>query len=75
MALSRLESKWENTINIKPYYLDLLEYRTISNEIASFFNIEHASPQILLIRNGECFYHNSHNGINMRDVLEVATAK
>lgn len=72
MALSRLESKWKDHDHIPAYYLDLLNYRDISNEIATLFNVEHASPQVLLIRNGVCIYHNSHNGISASEILEAA---
>lgn len=45
------------------YYLDLLEYRDVSNAIASRFTIEHESPQLLIFRNGVCTSHASHNAI------------
>src|SRR4051812_14020907 len=70
MALNRMESRWKDDEKIKPYFLDLLEHRDISNEIASVFNVEHASPQVLLIKNGKCIYHNSHNGISVPDILD-----
>lgn len=73
MALNRLESKWQNNTMVKPYFLDLLTYRDISNEIANVFQVEHASPQVLLIKNGACFYHNSHNGISYQAITEAIT--
>ena len=39
------------------YYLDLLQHRDISNAIADEFGVEHQSPQILLIQDGKCTYH------------------
>lgn len=72
MALNRLESKWNDDEQIPVYYLDLLNHRDISNEIATLFSIEHASPQVLLIKNGACVYHNSHNGINAAEILANA---
>lgn len=53
------------------YYLDLISYRNISNKIAGMFNIHHESPQVLVIKNGECIYDESHMGINMGDIEEV----
>jgi bacillithiol system protein YtxJ len=73
MALNRLEAKWIENESIQSYFLDLLNYRDISNEIASSFDIEHASPQVLLIKNGHCFYHNSHNGISYAGIMEAIT--
>lgn len=74
MALNRLESKWNDDEQIPAYYLDLLNHRDISNEISDLFSVEHASPQVLLIKNGACIYHNSHNGINAAEILAAAKA-
>jgi bacillithiol system protein YtxJ len=71
MALNRLESKWIDDEKIQTWYLDLLAHRDISNEIASVFQVEHASPQVLLIKHGKCFYHSSHNGISVPDIMEA----
>jgi bacillithiol system protein YtxJ len=52
------------------YYLDLLNYRNISNEIANKWGVEHESPQIIVIKNGEAIYHSSHNMIKVTDIKE-----
>ncbi len=70
-ALARLERSWKEDNGIKPYYLDLLAYRPISNEIATVFGVEHQSPQALLIRNGKCIYTESHMGIDVSEMLEM----
>jgi bacillithiol system protein YtxJ len=72
MALSRLESKWKDDEKIPTYYLDLLNHRDISNEIESMYSVEHASPQVLLIKNGKCVYHASHSAINAAEILEAS---
>ena len=70
MALARLErSVAPNTVDF--YFLDLLQYRSISNEIATIFQEEHASPQILLIKNGSCFYNETHGSINMEEIINI----
>lgn len=56
------------------YYLDLISYRPISNKIAETFFVEHESPQVLLIRDGECVYEESHMGITMQDIEQAAAA-
>lgn len=73
MALNRLERE-QAPANANFYYLDLLNYRNISNEIASKFSVYHESPQILIIRNGECVYDESHQGINMSEIAEQVAA-
>ena len=74
VALSRLERKWNagDTQKLKPYYLDLLEYRAISNEIATRYGVVHESPQTLIIKNGGCVYAASHMEINYDDLLAAA---
>lgn len=52
------------------YFLDLIKFRSLSNKIAEDFAIPHESPQILLIKNMECVYEESHNGINMAEIAE-----
>jgi bacillithiol system protein YtxJ len=69
MAKYRLD-KGQNPENMLCYYLDLIQYRSVSNKIAEIFHVPHESPQILLIKNGECIYEESHNGIRMEDILE-----
>ncbi|MES2477528.1 MAG: bacillithiol system redox-active protein YtxJ [Bacteroidota bacterium] len=51
------------------YYLDLLAYRPVSNKIAEMFHVPHESPQVLLIKNAECIYEETHNGISMDDII------
>lgn len=46
------------------YYLDLLNYREISNEIAYKFQVLHESPQLIVIKNGVVVAHASHGAIN-----------
>ncbi|MFB9863266.1 bacillithiol system redox-active protein YtxJ [Rufibacter immobilis] len=74
-AKSRLERQWDDAgLNaVKPYYLDLLSYRPVSNEIAQSFNVRHESPQLLLIKDGQCQYHGSHLGINLQEVKKIAS--
>lgn len=72
MVLNRLERS-ETPDNIHFFYLDLLAYRSISDKIATDFSVHHESPQILLIKNGECTYDESHHGISMDELTEQAT--
>ena len=39
---------------VKPYFLDLIAHREISNQIAELFQVHHESPQLLVIKNGDC---------------------
>jgi bacillithiol system protein YtxJ len=71
MALSRLENYWNlNDEEVTPVYLDLIQYRPVSNKMAELLNITHQSPQILLVKNGECIYNASHNQIDVEGVKQ-----
>ncbi|WP_046745485.1 bacillithiol system redox-active protein YtxJ [Kordia zhangzhouensis] len=49
---------------MRVYYLDLLNYRSISDEVAARFQVWHESPQLIVIKNGETVAHASHSQIN-----------
>lgn len=69
MAKSRLEKNWDfSATDIKPYYLDLIAFRDVSNAITEKFGVFHESPQALLIRNGECTYDASHLDISVQEL-------
>lgn len=47
------------------YYLDLLALRNVSNSIADRYGIRHESPQLLIIKDGQCIAHNSHSEVTL----------
>jgi bacillithiol system protein YtxJ len=71
-ALNRLERKWEESEmqNIRPYYLDLIKFRPMSQKIAADLNVVHESPQVLLVHNGEAVYSASHMSISYDEIKE-----
>ncbi|WP_421826688.1 bacillithiol system redox-active protein YtxJ [Larkinella sp.] len=69
-ALSRMERNWSNSAGIKPYYLDLIAFRSVSGQVADEFGVDHQSPQVLLIQNGECIYDASHFEISFDDLKQ-----
>lgn len=75
MALNRMERSWNDAEmqNLSPFFLDLIAYRQLSNEIADRFGIRHESPQVLVIENGECIYTTSHMGINYKDLKQFTS--
>lgn len=71
MAKSRLERRWEfNQDEVVPYFLDLIQYRAISNRIEEVFDVPHQSPQLLLVKSGEAIFHTSHNDINAQSLKD-----
>ena len=69
---SRLE-KAKLPTDIDYYYLDIIHFRSISNKIAEEFRVYHESPQVLLIRDGQCVYEESHMGITAQEILAQAS--
>jgi len=49
-----------NTAGIEFYFLDLIKYRDISNTIARVWSVNHQSPQLIVLKNGEVINHASH---------------
>jgi bacillithiol system protein YtxJ len=71
-AKTRLERSEEpNTVDF--HYLDLLAFRSLSAKISEDLNVHHESPQVLLIKNAECIYDESHLAILMDDIIAEAT--
>ena len=70
MAKRRFEMDWDRLPTEVPlYFLDLIKYREISGQIASDFAVHHESPQLLLIKDGECILDQSHGEISVDDAL------
>lgn len=72
MALNRMERNYDQSKvgDLKPYYLDLLSFRDISGKIAELFDVEHQSPQAILVQNGEAIYDASHYDISFAEIAE-----
>jgi len=71
-VLARLERHWKDEkTTILPYYLDLIRFRDISNQIVSVFGVRHESPQALLIRNGKCVFDASHYDIDFEELVKI----
>jgi bacillithiol system protein YtxJ len=66
MTLDRLERQWsdKDLPDVTVFFLDLLQFREISNAIATQFNVDHQSPQVLVIANGKSVLDLSHFEIN-----------
>lgn len=65
-ALKQFENEFDLEEKITPYFLDLLNHRDVSNEIANRFDVFHQSPQILLIKNGKAIFSTSHSDIDAK---------
>ena len=69
MALKNFESDLEGIDSTyKYYFLDLITYRSISNEIADTLDVRHESPQLIVIKDGKVTHHASHHSISIKEV-------
>jgi bacillithiol system protein YtxJ len=72
MAKRRFEMDWENLPADMPlYFLDLIKHRDLSNKVAADFSVYHESPQMLLIKDGECVLDQSHGSISIDEAMSV----
>jgi bacillithiol system protein YtxJ len=69
-ALKQFEKQFDSADATDTYFLDLIEHRDVSNDIASRFQVVHQSPQLLLIKNGKSVYDVSHSDIDAKDLAE-----
>ena len=70
MAKRRFEMDWKDIPdNLPVYFLDLIKYRDLSNQVSQDFRVYHQSPQMLLIKDGECVLDQSHGSISLEEAL------
>ena len=71
MAFDRLLRNWklEDAERVSPFFLDLVRFRNISDQISNDFGVYHQSPQIILVKEGKAIYDNSHMGISYPDIM------
>ena len=69
MVIKRFEKLFNESMkNTKVYYLDLLNFRDISDEVGNSFQVIHQSPQLLVIRNESSVLNVSHYDITTVDI-------
>ncbi len=54
--------------NTQMYFLDLLQYRSLSQKVAEDLNVAHQSPQLIILSEGEVVRHASHHAIRWSDM-------
>ena len=70
MALKQFENEYNLEDKVTLYFLDLLNFRSISDAISEEFQVVHQSPQIIVIKNEKALFNASHSAI---DALQLKT--
>ena len=70
IVLKKFEFNYKRVNSLEKFYLvDVINQRDISNKIATYFDLNHESPQLLLVKNKSLIYSASHSDINFKDLL------
>ncbi|MCS5491056.1 bacillithiol system redox-active protein YtxJ [Algoriphagus limi] len=71
MSLDRLTRNWqsEDDEKVTAFFLDLISYRDLSNQVAREFGVPHQSPQVILVKEGQVVYEDSHFGISYQGIM------
>ncbi len=69
MAKNLFESQWN--INDQVHLVNVVEFRAASNAVTDQFKTEHESPQVLVIKNGQSIYANSHSSIDAVEIIRL----
>jgi bacillithiol system protein YtxJ len=76
MVLRQFENDFKkNDDEVTFYFLDLLNYREVSADVASKLNVIHQSPQVIILYNKEILHTESHQGIDIKKVQQIVTNK
>jgi len=76
MVLNQFEKGYEkNEDDVTYYFLDLLNFRDVSNAVAEKLNVVHQSPQLIILYNKEILHIESHQGIDIKKVQDIVTHK
>ena len=68
-ALAEFESFLSEDPAVMAYYVDVIKDRSLSQKIAQTFNIQHESPQILILERGKVKFNTSHRNIKKQTLL------
>lgn len=71
IVLNKFTAKYKDTKVAQILLLDLIAYRDLSNEISALFEVEHQSPQVIVVKNKKVVFHGSHYEINELDLETV----
>lgn len=70
MSLKRLEKSLSGSEGAQYHFIDVRKDRPLSNKVAELSGIRHESPQLLVLHNGNLYWHGSHGQVTAEAVQE-----
>ncbi len=72
IAFNKMKSEYPlNDQEADLYYVGVIEQRPISNYISDSLEVQHESPQLIIIKNGIAIYNESHLMINPKSIVDL----
>lgn len=72
IVLKKFEFNYKRINSLERFYLvDVINQRDISNKIAAHFDLNHESPQLLLIKLNTLIHSASHSDISFKDLDKI----
>ncbi|HKL36034.1 MAG TPA: bacillithiol system redox-active protein YtxJ [Salegentibacter sp.] len=71
MVLRNFEKQYEESENVKLYFLDLVNYRDVSNAVADELSVRHESPQFIVLNDEKVVHDASHQDIDAAKLNEL----
>jgi len=72
MAKGRLERDWDFAAeDMEIYFLDIINYRSLSNKVEEVFEVIHQSPQMIVVKNGEAVLNLSHRAVSVEELRKI----
>ncbi len=65
-VLQKFEKELNSIDQVLPFFIDVIQKKELSHKIATKYQVGHQSPQLLVIKNGECINHASHSNISTK---------
>ena len=69
LVKNRLAKEINNSVTpITIHLIEVINSRTLSNQLAEHLSVRHESPQLLVISKGKCTFHTSHFDISLKNL-------
>jgi bacillithiol system protein YtxJ len=71
MALKSFEREWDTALDVTLYFIDLIANRPVSNELAEISQVQHQSPQAIVMDGTKVLHSSSHEQIDANKIKQL----